>query len=74
MAGSHKGTEENGMELNANHTSRATMLQRLPAILAVTASSYGLELRAPGAHRPQAAGTHRRDERHRTERKPHAQG
>ena len=36
------------------------MLQRVPAILAVTAQSYGLELRAGGTRRPEAAGERRR--------------
>jgi len=36
------------------------MLQRVPAILAVTANSYGLELKAPGSRKPHAAGEKRR--------------
>ena len=37
------------------------MLQRVPVILAVTAQSYGLELRAGGSRRPIAAGERRRN-------------
>ena len=40
-------------------TRTASILQRAPAILAVTAHSYGLELRADGARKP-AATTERR--------------
>lgn len=43
-----------------NETRTASMLQRVPAILAVTAQSYGLELRAGGTRRPEAAGERRR--------------
>lgn len=49
------------------------MLQRVPAILAVTANSYGLPLRAEGARRPEAAGERRRDARNKTGDKPAAQ-
>jgi hypothetical protein len=42
-----------------NDTRTASILQRVPAILAVTASSYGLELRAGGTRRPEAAGQRR---------------
>lgn len=37
------------------------MLQRVPAILAVTANSYGLHLQARGSRRPAAAGQRRHD-------------
>ena len=41
------------------------MLQRVPVILAVTASSYGLTLQAGGSrNRPEAAGERRRHGRH----------
>jgi hypothetical protein len=40
-----------------------TILQRVPAILAVTATSYGLELKAGGTRRPEAAGERRRSDR-----------
>jgi hypothetical protein len=43
----------------------ASILQRVPAILAVTANSYGLHWQADGARRPAAAGERRRNERYR---------
>ena len=46
-------------------TRTASILQRVPAILAVTASSYGLPWQADGARKPEAAGERRRDARHR---------
>jgi hypothetical protein len=46
-----------------NETRTPSMLQRVPAILAVTASSYGLELRAGGTRKPQAHGGSGRRER-----------
>lgn len=46
-----------------NETRTASILQRVPAILAVTAHSYGLNLQAADARKPQAAGAHRRNER-----------
>lgn len=46
------------------------MLQRLPVILAVTANSYGLELKANGTRKPQAAGERRRSERNKADHKP----
>jgi len=49
------------------------MLQRVPAILAVTAQSYGLELRAGGSRRPEAAGERRRGADTRGGDKPSAQ-
>jgi hypothetical protein len=50
-----------------NDTRTATILQRVPAILAVTASSYGLEWQAGGTRKGQAAGERRRDGRTRAE-------
>jgi hypothetical protein len=44
-----------------SETRTVSILQRVPAILAVTAQSYGLELRAGGARRPGAALERRRD-------------
>jgi hypothetical protein len=41
-------------------TRTASILQRVPAILAVTANSYGLNWQAGGARRPVAAGERRR--------------
>lgn len=43
-----------------NETRTASILQRVPVILAVTAHSYGLELKAREARTPQAAGERRR--------------
>jgi hypothetical protein len=46
-----------------SETRTTSILQRVPAILAVTASSYGLELRAGGTRKPQAhAGSGRREQ------------
>jgi hypothetical protein len=56
-----------------NETRTVSMLQRVPAILAVTANSYGLELRAGGSRKPEAAGERRRNARNRTSDKPAAQ-
>ena len=50
-----------------------TILQRVPAILAVTANSYGLELKAHGTRHPQAAGERRRSGRSKAGDKPGAQ-
>lgn len=55
-------------------TRTASILQRVPAILAVTAQSYGLELRAAGSRRPEAAADRRRDAAHKGGDKPSAQG
>lgn len=59
-----------------NDTRTASILQRVPAILAVTASSYGLELRADGTRKPLAAGERRRTGRHKAsgQDKPAAHG
>jgi hypothetical protein len=53
-----------------NETRTTSILQRVPAILAVTASSYGLELRANGTRKPEAAGERRRGARNKGEAKP----
>ena len=55
-----------------NNTKTADMLQRVPAILAVTASSYGLLWQAGEARRPEAAGERRHGERSKTGDKPAA--
>ncbi|GAB3776835.1 hypothetical protein GCM10028796_54990 [Ramlibacter monticola] len=41
----------------------ASILQRVPAILAVTANSYGLPWQADGVRKPEAARERRRSER-----------
>lgn len=46
-----------------NETRTTAILQRVPAILAVTANSYGLELKAGGTRRPEAAGERRQQGR-----------
>ena len=56
-----------------NETRTASILQRVPAILAVTAQSYGLELRAGGSRRPSAAGERRRHADNKDGDKPSAQ-
>lgn len=43
-----------------NETRTASILQRVPVILAVTANSYGLALKARESRKPQAAGDRRR--------------
>ncbi|MDB5954686.1 hypothetical protein [Ramlibacter sp.] len=50
-----------------------TILQRVPAILAVTASSYGLQLKDFETRRPEAAGDRRRSGRGKAGDKPAAQ-
>ena len=42
-----------------NETRTVDILQRVPAILAVTANSYGLAMRAGGSRKPQAAAGER---------------
>lgn len=37
-----------------NETRTTSILQRVPTILAVTANSYGLQLKAGGTRRPEA--------------------
>ena len=56
-----------------SETKTASMLQRVPAILAVTAQSYGLELRAGGSRRPEATGERRSGADTRGGDKPSAQ-
>ena len=58
-----------------NETRTVAILQRVPAILAVTANSYGLSWQAGGVRKPAAAGERRRDERHQRngQEKPAAQ-
>jgi hypothetical protein len=46
-----------------NETRTASILQRVPAILAVTANSYGLPWQAGGTRRPEASGERRRQGR-----------
>jgi len=46
-------------------TKTASMLQRVPVILAVTASSYGLSFEAGRSRKPAAAGEQRRGTRDR---------
>lgn len=41
-------------------TKTASMLQRVPKILAVTATAYGLPTQAAGSRKPEAAGDRRR--------------
>lgn len=56
-----------------NETRTTDILQRVPAILAVTASSYGLDLQARGSRKPQAAGERRNHARGKSGDKPAAQ-
>lgn len=56
-----------------NDTRTTDILQRVPAILAVTASSYGLTLRSDGSRKPQAAGERRSHARGKSGDKPAAQ-
>jgi hypothetical protein len=56
-----------------NETRTVSILQRVPAILAVTAQSYGLELRAGDGRKPAAAGERRRDAGNKSGDKPAAQ-
>lgn len=53
-----------------NETRTTSILQRVPAILAVTASSYGLELKAGGTRRPEAHGERRRNASSKASDKP----
>jgi hypothetical protein len=53
-----------------NETRTTSILQRVPAILAVTASSYGLELRARGTRHANAASERRPNARNKGEGKP----
>lgn len=54
-----------------NDTKTLDILQRVPAILAVTANSYGLNMQA-GTRKPEAAGQ-RRHARNKASEKPAAQ-
>jgi hypothetical protein len=51
-------------------TRTASILQRVPAILAVTANSYGLVWQAGGTRKPHADGGRRRTERNKGDGKP----
>jgi len=53
-------------------TRTTAILQRVPAILAVTAHSYGLTLQAAGSRRPQAAGERHGHARNKAGDKPAA--
>ena len=53
-----------------NETRTTTILQRVPVILAVTANSYGLELKANGTRKPQAHGERRRGDAAKGDAKP----
>lgn len=53
-------------------TRTVSILQRVPAILAVTANSYGLNLQAGGTRKPQAAGGRQRTVRDKADGKPAA--
>jgi hypothetical protein len=55
-----------------NEMRTPSILQRVPAILAVTANSYGLSLQAGGSRKPAAAGQ-RRNGRSKAGDKPAAQ-
>jgi hypothetical protein len=59
--------------MSESDTKTTSILQRVPAILAVTASSYGLELKANGTRKPEASGERRRIERSKAGEKPAAQ-
>lgn len=56
-----------------NDTRTTAILQRVPAILAVTAHSYGLTLQAGGSRKPQAAGERRGGTHGKSGDKPAAQ-
>ncbi len=56
-----------------SETRTTSILQRVPAILAVTATSYGLEAKADGTRKPEAAGDRRRNGRSKAGDKPAAQ-
>jgi hypothetical protein len=60
-------------EVRASDTRTESILQRVPAILAVTANSYGLSLQAGGSRKPEAAGERRQQDRHKASDKPAAQ-
>jgi hypothetical protein len=54
-------------------TRTASMLQRVPTILAVTAHSYGLPWQVKRGRKPEAAGERSRSRRDRAGDKPAAQ-
>lgn len=53
-----------------SETRTTSILQRVPAILAVTANSYGLSLQAQGTRKPEAHGERRRHGKAKTSDKP----
>lgn len=55
-----------------NEMRTTAILQRVPVILAVTANSYGLELKANGTRKPQAQGDRRRGDQTKGDGKPSA--
>ena len=55
-----------------SETKTVDILQRVPAILAVTANSYGLTLQSRESRRPEAAGERRRNARNKASDKPAA--
>lgn len=55
-----------------NDTRTASILQRVPAILAVTAGSYGLSLQPQRTRRPEAHGERRRHAGRKVNDKPAA--
>ena len=55
-----------------NETRTTAILQRVPVILAVTANSYGLQLKANGTRKPQAHSHRRRSDAHKIDGKPSA--
>jgi hypothetical protein len=55
-----------------NETRTVAILQRMPAVLAVTANSYGLSWQAGGSRKPEAAGGRRRNGRDTAGDKPAA--
>ena len=55
-----------------NEMRTTAILQRVPVILAVTANSYGLELKANGTRKPQAQGDRRRGDQAKGDGKPSA--
>ena len=55
-----------------NETKTVAILQRVPAILAVTANSYGLSMQAGGTRKPGSAGDRSRKGRNTVGDKPAA--
>jgi hypothetical protein len=53
-----------------NDTKTTSILQRVPAILAVTANSYGLPLQPARTRKPMAAGERQRHGRAKASEKP----